>query len=196
VKESPARGERRKSVIAEAALELFIERGFGPVTIEDVASEVGASKQTIYRFFGDRVGLISFCLELELERVIAPMRAAANTSAPADVKLESIALEFQRLVFADRCLRIYRFVLGEVNSQPQFGQAFTALVTDTVVSMVAKVIGDANGLDERDADVATDVFLGTLQGKELNRALAGAQPREERLSELRAAAIRGLAVRA
>jgi AcrR family transcriptional regulator len=196
VKELQARGERRKSIIAEAALELFIERGFGPVTIEDVAAEVGASKQTIYRFFDDRAGLISFCLRLELERVIAPLRTVALGPLPSSAKLDSLALEFQRLVFAERCLRIYRFVLGEVNSQPQFGQAFTTLVTDSVVSMVHKVIIDASGLNDHDADVATDVFLGTLQGKELNRALAGAEPREERLSELRAAAILGLPVRA
>jgi AcrR family transcriptional regulator len=192
VKESPARGERRKNVIAEAALELFIERGFGPVTIDDVAAEIGASKQTIYRFFGDRTGLIAFCLELELDRVIAPLHTVATGPGPAESKLESVALEFQRLVFADRCLRIYRYVLGEVNSQPQFGHAFTALVTDRVVPLVSTILAEARLLDPHAADVATDVFLGTLQGKEFNRALAGAKPREERLSELRAAAILGL----
>jgi AcrR family transcriptional regulator len=194
VKESPARGSGRKLVIAEAALELFIERGFGPVTIDDIAREIGASKQTIYRFFGDRTGLITFCLERELDRVIEPLRAVALGPLPDDAKLEPLATEFQRMVFAERCLRIYRFVLGEVNTQPEFGRAFTALVTDQVVNLVSIALRSTYGLDAAAADVATDVFLGTLQGKEFNRALAGIPPRRERLSELRSVALRNLDV--
>jgi AcrR family transcriptional regulator len=195
VKESPARGDGRKLAIAEAALELFIERGFGAVTVDDVAREIGASKQTIYRFFGDRTGLITFCLERELDRVIDPLRTVALADLPGEAKLESLAIEFQRMVFADRCLRIYRFVLGEVNAQPEFGRAFTALVTDHVVAFVSTAVRSAYGLDPLAADVATDAFLGTLQGKELNRALAGVAPRPERLSALRSIALRDLGAR-
>jgi TetR/AcrR family transcriptional regulator, mexJK operon transcriptional repressor len=193
VKASLSRGEARKRVIAHAALELFLERGFSEVTLDDVAQDVGASKQTIYRFFGDRSGLIRQCLENELERVMQPLRDVARDSSPAGEKVPRLAEEYQRMVFAARSLRIYRFVLGDVNSHPELGLAFTALVTDTVVSLVANALIDAYGFTDDEADLATDVFLGTLQGKELNRALAGLQARPDRLMALRELAIRGVA---
>jgi AcrR family transcriptional regulator len=195
VKESLTRGEGRKRVIAEAALELFLERGFGPVTVEDVAKSADASKQTIYRFFGDRLGLIAFCLTLELERTMAPLRDATR-SAPSDpARIERVASAFQQLVFDDRGLRIYRFILGEVSEHPELGRTFTALVTDEVVSLVSAVLRDEFGWKREPLDLATDVFLGTLQGKELNRALAGFAPRPERLAALRGEALRALRAR-
>ncbi|MYW92951.1 helix-turn-helix transcriptional regulator [Amycolatopsis rubida] len=44
--------------IQERALDLFDERGFAPVKIEDVAEAAGVSPSSIYRYFGTKEGLI------------------------------------------------------------------------------------------------------------------------------------------
>lgn len=44
--------------IQECALDLFDERGFASVKIEDVAEAAGVSASSIYRYFGTKEGLI------------------------------------------------------------------------------------------------------------------------------------------
>lgn len=44
--------------IQESALDLFDERGFASVKIEDVAETAGVSPSSIYRYFGTKEGLI------------------------------------------------------------------------------------------------------------------------------------------
>src|SRR5690606_5805575 len=44
--------------IQERALDLFDERGFGAVTIEEVAAAAGVSPSSVYRYFGTKEGLV------------------------------------------------------------------------------------------------------------------------------------------
>ena len=39
-----------KEKIRDAASDLFLERGFKSITMDDIANEIGISKKTIYKF--------------------------------------------------------------------------------------------------------------------------------------------------
>jgi AcrR family transcriptional regulator len=58
---SPRRREQAEAtrrLIIRAALELFTERGFAETSIRAVAERADVSDQTIYKAFGDKVGLL------------------------------------------------------------------------------------------------------------------------------------------
>jgi AcrR family transcriptional regulator len=58
---SPRRREQAEAtrrLILRAALELFTERGFAETSIRAVAERADVSDQTIYKAFGDKVGLL------------------------------------------------------------------------------------------------------------------------------------------
>ena len=189
MKGSPSRGEARKAAIAQVALEVFLERGFGEVTVDQIAQQAGASKQTIYKFFGDRDGLITHTLGLELEAVIAPMRAAAAGDRDPVERLREFGAAYQKVIFSSRCLRIYRYVVGEINERPELGTAFTDMVTEYVVSLASPIIAAVAGSDAARTAELADAFIGTLQGTEFNRALAGKTATPARLSALHEAAV-------
>ena len=43
--------ERTRRDIADAAMRLFIQRGFARVTVSDVAHEAGVSEKTVFNYF-------------------------------------------------------------------------------------------------------------------------------------------------
>jgi AcrR family transcriptional regulator len=50
--------EKARRTIQECALDLFDERGFSAVTIEEIAAAAEVSPSSVYRYFGTKEGLI------------------------------------------------------------------------------------------------------------------------------------------
>jgi AcrR family transcriptional regulator len=61
--------ERTRSAMRQAASRLFYERGLDGIGVAELCAAVGVSKETLYRHFGSKDGLIRAVLELRSERV-------------------------------------------------------------------------------------------------------------------------------
>src|SRR5271156_6401977 len=55
--------ELRMEQTLKAAHALFAERGYGPVTMEEVAASVGVTKPLLYNYFGNKERLYITCME-------------------------------------------------------------------------------------------------------------------------------------
>ena len=71
VRRTRPRGEIRRSEILDAATEIFLENGYGGATIDLVVERAGASKGTVYSFFGGKDGLFAAIVEERVERILA-----------------------------------------------------------------------------------------------------------------------------
>jgi AcrR family transcriptional regulator len=71
VRRTRPRGEIRRSEILDAATEVFLENGYGGATIDLVVERAGASKATVYSFFGGKDGLFAAIVEERVERIVA-----------------------------------------------------------------------------------------------------------------------------
>lgn len=69
-----------KDRILEISLELFMRRGCKSVTMDDVASENGISKRTLYEFFKDKSTLLEEILNLQEANMKQMYEEVANTS--------------------------------------------------------------------------------------------------------------------
>jgi AcrR family transcriptional regulator len=49
--------------IESAALKLFANKPFSAVRLDEIAAEANASLQTIYRYYGDKSGLLEVCMD-------------------------------------------------------------------------------------------------------------------------------------
>ena len=88
---------------------------------------------------------------------------------------------------------MYRFVIGTAGETPEFGAAFNETVVEYVLGLVTPLVAQVTGASPEQARDLADQFIGTLQGSELNRALAGVPVDERRLSRLRGQALATLA---
>ncbi|TDU86858.1 TetR family transcriptional regulator [Kribbella voronezhensis] len=69
---------RTRADMLRAATLVFYQRGLDGVGIAELCASVGASKETLYRHFGSKDGLIEAVLQARSDRVNAWIRAAAE----------------------------------------------------------------------------------------------------------------------
>ncbi len=69
---SARRSEQMVAEVEEVALRLFEQRGFGEVTVEEIAGAAGISARTFYRYFPSKEDI----LQVQIDRRSAALRAA------------------------------------------------------------------------------------------------------------------------
>jgi AcrR family transcriptional regulator len=76
---------QREQQLLEAARALFAARGFGAVTMDDVATEVGVTKPLLYAYFGNKERLFLACMEPAAQALLGTvMSAVRQAERPAD----------------------------------------------------------------------------------------------------------------
>ncbi|MDE0801834.1 MAG: TetR/AcrR family transcriptional regulator [Acidimicrobiales bacterium] len=86
--------------ILDAATELLSTYGVKRVTLQDVADEAGVSRQTVYRHFGDRDGLLVAVVERQRDRFLADVVAAGDACADVRASIRGLIAETLRLATA------------------------------------------------------------------------------------------------
>lgn len=61
------RGTERRAALLSAANQLFLQRGFSQVSLDDLVAEVGGSKAAIYQYFGSKKGLLAALVSYRCE---------------------------------------------------------------------------------------------------------------------------------
>lgn len=81
-----------------AAHDLFGERGYGTVTMEEIAAEVGVTKPLLYNYFGNKEQLYIACMERAGDALTATVdKAVAATRSPGDALTAGIHAFFSFL---------------------------------------------------------------------------------------------------
>lgn len=80
---TPKRSARRDALLAEAARQVN-DRGAGAVALNDVADTVGLSRNALYYYVSDRIGLVFQCYEQACDIMAGDIAAAAQAENAAD----------------------------------------------------------------------------------------------------------------
>jgi AcrR family transcriptional regulator len=96
--------------LAQAALELYGERGFDNTTVEEIAARAGLTKRTFFRYFADKREVLFDGSQSLEELLVRGVVTAPASTAPLDavaVGLDAIAPMFEeRREFAARRAQI------------------------------------------------------------------------------------------
>ena len=76
--------------LAQAAMELFLERGYERTTVADIAERAGLTERTFFRHFADKREVLFSGSHLLVELLQERVRSAADHLAPLDVVSESL----------------------------------------------------------------------------------------------------------
>ena len=75
--------ERRRPLVLDAALELFLERGYEGTSMDAIAAAAGVTKPVVYACYPGKAELFEALLRREEERVLAEIQAALPAGADA-----------------------------------------------------------------------------------------------------------------
>jgi AcrR family transcriptional regulator len=105
-----AREERKEQILTEAHT-LFAARGYGTVTMDEVASAVGVTKPLLYNYFGNKERLYLACMEPAGEALLkAVMVPVAEAETPQEAMRSGIRAFFD---FVDQDRSAWRVLFDE-----------------------------------------------------------------------------------
>ena len=123
------RSARKRAAILDAARDLFLQRGYGGTSMDDVAARAGVSKQTVYKNFADKQRLFTKVITSDVGQVDdstqAQMAAMPDTDdVPGDLRV--FARWHLTHVMQPSRLRLRRMLIGEADRFPELAQTWYA----------------------------------------------------------------------
>lgn len=141
--------------VLDAAFARVAEVGLARLALEDVAAEAGVSRQTVYRHFGSRDGLVEHLVLREEQWFIDRVVTAAEVHATAEAAIAAGVTEALRAGREHPLLRrILETEPGEILPLIVLGQG---PVISAVRPVVARILRERLEVSEEDARVMADV---------------------------------------
>ncbi|MDH2413556.1 TetR family transcriptional regulator [Nocardioides sp. CER19] len=77
--------------LRQAALDLFVERGYEQTTVADIAGRAGVTERTFFRYFTDKREVLFAGANQLQDRIVAAITEAPEEQAPYDVVVDAMA---------------------------------------------------------------------------------------------------------
>ena len=194
--------ERRRPQVLDAALGLFLERGYEGTSMEAVANAAGVTKPVVYACFSGKEELFRALLSREEERILTDIQAAfadADLEDPETTLIEGFtgflravdhSPEVYRLIFLGEgggntslARRIQRGRQTQVDALSQVAQGWVEARpggrSQNEIERTARLLGNSiAGLAESGARLllsGQDSWTPETLGRELGRLAASAQ---------------------
>ena len=120
------RKEARPQELLDAALALFVEKGFAATRSEEVAQRAGVSKGTLYLYYPSKEELFKAVVRQTLSALIAEGQEAVGSFEGSSSALLSFLLHtWWERIGNTPAAGIHKVVLSEVRNFPELAQFYT-----------------------------------------------------------------------
>lgn len=139
--------QRTRKAISDAATELFAERGFDSVTIDEVAAVAEVSKKTVFNYFGCKEDLLFDEADAAEARLLAAVRERGQEESVLHAVRRHVLAAIERMCSGEEpwIERMARMVAGSPSLQAREAEIF-----DRLAHSLAELIREA--LDAGDGD--------------------------------------------
>ncbi|MGH6839217.1 MAG: TetR/AcrR family transcriptional regulator [Methylocella sp.] len=159
------RGDRRREEIAAIAERVFLERGFTETTMQLVAARAGASKETLYRHFGNKEDLFAEIVRRRSARITGGHDGELDVNGTPREVLGRLGLNLLRFITRADSLSFCRVMVAEAVRAPELGRIFYAQGPARVHGELARYLGRAARHGELrcpEPELAAKLFLGAI----------------------------------
>lgn len=117
------KGAQRLQDLTDVAIDLFLEHGFEPVTIDDLIARVGGSRRNIYNHFGGKEGLFVEVVKQLCGELAKPLEKINLPDDEIGKALNSFGHHLLQTVLQPRTLELHRLMVAEGKRFPELAQA-------------------------------------------------------------------------
>lgn len=164
----PGRPTLTNEELLDAALDLFMERGFERTSIDAITAAAGMAKRTVYSRYGDKTSLFKAALTRAIEEWIVPIeqlrRAETDDLEETLVRLGRILLSN---VLSPAGLQLMRLTNAESVRMPEISTLSVRRGTEPTLTYLTELFDQrlpAAGVRLGDADAAARAFLNIVVG--------------------------------
>lgn len=163
---TPASAAKREAIVCAAA-QVFMASGYGAASMDQIATEAGVSKQTVYSHFGAKDALFEEIVSCKCEELMGADGMRVAQDADPDVVLFESAKKFLNVVLNDHSITLYRVILSECGRFPELAQAFyragPKVATERLAGYLDKM-NEQGKLKIADPKPAAGLFFAMLRG--------------------------------
>ncbi|BAK75289.1 transcriptional regulator, TetR family [Pseudogulbenkiania sp. NH8B] len=158
--------DARPSEILDAALSLFVEKGFRATKMEDIAHAANVTKGTPYLYFQNKEEIFKAVIQVNLSSRFAEFAEIERQhSGSAAELLQQLMFKWWDEVGCTELAGICKLVIAEATNFPELAQFYAAEVIQPSLCMVGRILqrGIANGeFRAVPIESATDALLAPL----------------------------------
>jgi TetR/AcrR family transcriptional regulator, mexJK operon transcriptional repressor len=117
------RGEQRRTELASVAERLFLKYGFTETTMQMIAVEAGASKETLYRHFASKEALFAELISARAPQVAGPHSALARDEPPPTALYE-LGISLMQMMTKGDTPSLFAIIIADAQRSPELAQIF------------------------------------------------------------------------
>ncbi|MCP4319422.1 MAG: TetR/AcrR family transcriptional regulator [Hyphomicrobiales bacterium] len=176
----------RQDHIERAAYAELREKGYAGTSMLGVAKRAKASNETLYNWYGDKLGLFLVLVARNADEVRAHLEASLKEDAPALDILADLGPKLLTLLVGSRAVALNQAAAADPTGE--LGAAISEAGRETVAPLIRKTIekaGEEGVLSFRGSQQATELYISLLVGDLQIRRVIGreAQPDADFIAE-------------
>lgn len=173
----------REQEIEAAAYQLLEQRGFSGTGMQAIALAARASNETLYRWYGDKIGLFRALISRNAEIVAAAIRASRQKGDHGLEVLDRAGPVLLTMSLGNRAIALSRAAAADATGE--LGRTLDESGRDVVIPQIGKLMAEAMQLGQvagRPCDSAVtprdlaELWLALLIGDLQIRCVTGAIP--------------------
>ncbi len=166
---------KRKKIIA-AATQLFFKQGYPETSLDQIIEQCGGSKQTLYRYFGDKKGILKEVITQGTEEMKNVFQFQTETEIPLINQLNQFGFLYIKTLCSPQLLNMYRIVITESRRDQELAEFFLSRGPQhfhRILTAFLRHQAEQEKLNINNAQLAATSLLVLLRGDHFQEALVG-----------------------
>lgn len=170
------RAQKKQAVILSIATELFLERGYDAVSLDDILQKAGGSKTTLYTYYGGKEGLFAATVQKLCHDKLSPFLAMNVDHLSPQDGLTALGRQFLTMISDSNGCSLFRAMIAEAQRFPELAATFFASGPEAVIRVLQRTIEHWQRqklLRQGNAEAMAIQFIGLIMGNFHLKSLLG-----------------------